>query len=398
MNCKNCKKEIPDGSVFCLYCGKKQIKTPRKTIKRENNSGTVYKRSDLKSRPWAAATPAQKGDDRRYHQQIIGYYETAQKAKDALDEYRRNPTTKLNITVKQLHEEWLPRGYKKISDALKNNYNSCWYKLRTIYDIKFRELRTQQMQDIIDYYDDDHQKEGPGGKLIFDKKTKQPVIDEPLSFSSLSKIKALLTMMYNYALENDIVNKNYAKFIILPEKGESSKERFTEVELKKIENAVDKVPFADCVLMMCYTGYRIGEFLSLDKFSIHYHNKKLILSGGEKTEAGKKRFMPVHSKVQKLFKKWIKKNGDTIICDEKGKPFTIKHFRDYCYYPALEQIGVRKLSPHATRRTFSTRSSAAGMRPEDLIALMGHTDFDVDIDSYINQEVDTLIKAVEKLS
>ena len=52
-------------------------------------------------------------------------------------------------------------------------------------------------------------------------------------------------------------------------------------------------------------------------------------------------------------------------------------------------VDVYKRQP---RRTYSTRLSAAGVSQEDIIALMGHTDFDVDIKHYINQEMDTLIK------
>ena len=31
---------------------------PRKSVKRENGSGSVYKRSDIKRRPWVAIAPA----------------------------------------------------------------------------------------------------------------------------------------------------------------------------------------------------------------------------------------------------------------------------------------------------------------------------------------------------
>ena len=108
--------------------------------------------------------------------------------------------------------------------------------------------------------------------------------------------------------------------------------------------------------------------------------------------------MPVHTRVKPLFEKWIAKKGERIICRDDGAPYSTKYFREECFYPALKKIGIRKLTPHATRRTFSTRSSAAGMRPEDIIALMGHTDFSVDVESYINQEVDTLARAIEKMS
>ena len=48
MNCNNakCGREIPDYSVFCLYCGRKQQRPQRKTNSRGNGLGTVYKRGD----------------------------------------------------------------------------------------------------------------------------------------------------------------------------------------------------------------------------------------------------------------------------------------------------------------------------------------------------------------
>lgn len=55
MQCVKCKKEIPEESVFCLYCGKKQSAEPRKAMKRANGMGSVYKLSGRRERPWAAA-------------------------------------------------------------------------------------------------------------------------------------------------------------------------------------------------------------------------------------------------------------------------------------------------------------------------------------------------------
>ena len=42
--------------------------------------------------------------------------------------------------------------------------------------------------------------------------------------------------------------------------------------------------------------------------------------------------------------------------------------------------------------------SAAGVQEEDFIALMGHSDFSVDIESYIFQSAEKLSKSIEKLS
>ena len=52
MECVKCKKEIEDDSVFCRFCGKKQITQKDKTNRsRPNGTGTVYKRG----KTWTAS-------------------------------------------------------------------------------------------------------------------------------------------------------------------------------------------------------------------------------------------------------------------------------------------------------------------------------------------------------
>ena len=43
VRCKKCRKDIPDESVYCLFCGTKQVKEKKKALKRANGTGTVYK-------------------------------------------------------------------------------------------------------------------------------------------------------------------------------------------------------------------------------------------------------------------------------------------------------------------------------------------------------------------
>lgn len=217
----------------------------RKAIKRENGTGSVYKRKDLKRRPWVAVAPAEliRDDEAgraNAKQMIIGHYATAQEAKDALDEYRRNPTTKYNIILEDLHEEWKDIAYRSISKQTKDNYDACWMKLEPLYKHRFRDIRTAQMQAILDTY-------------------------SAMSHSTLSKIKALLTQLYDYAMQNDIINRNYAQFLVLPNQTKTKKDCFSDLELEKIRKAAGIVPFADVILMMCYTGFRVSEFLELTR-------------------------------------------------------------------------------------------------------------------------------------
>ena len=44
--------------------------------------------------------------------------------------------------------------------------------------------------------------------------------------------------------------------------------------------------------------------------------------------------------------------------------------------------------------TFGTRMSAAGARPEDIQRIIGHTDYTMTANTYINQEIDSFSTAI----
>ncbi|MFR8294836.1 MAG: zinc-ribbon domain-containing protein [Ruminococcus sp.] len=51
MLCKKCRKEIPDGSIYCNYCGKKQETTKRKVRRRPRGAGCIRHRTDCRDNP-----------------------------------------------------------------------------------------------------------------------------------------------------------------------------------------------------------------------------------------------------------------------------------------------------------------------------------------------------------
>lgn len=399
---RRCNKGLEDFHMFCPYCGKNQSSKPQKQKKRSNGTGSIYVRKDLKSRPYAASKIY---NGKRIY---IGNYATRTEAVQALQEFEYNPVTKFNITLEQLHSEWQEIAYKDLGKSVQQNYNSAWYKLKPLYNRKFRDIRTGEMQAIIDFYEAPHHEIGVDGKPKYIDKngkgtytvTETPKISAGLKFSALHKIKCLLTSMYSYATQNDIVNKNYAEFIQLPKKNETNKSRFTDIQLEQLRRSIGFVPYADYIYCMCYLNFRVSEFLELTAESYHISNSGIpVFVGGKKTEAGTDRLVPIHPKIQGIVHDCINKHGETIFCDQDGRTLTPDHFRKYCFYPAIQQLGFSDdLTPHSCRRTFSTRMSAAGARQEDIIALMGHTNFDVDINHYINQETETLYNAIIKMA
>lgn len=65
----------------------------------------------------------------------------------------------------------------------------------------------------------------------------------------------------------------------------------------------------------------------------------------------------------------------------------------------MQSLGLSdELTPHSARHTFGTRMSAAGVRPEYLQRIMGHTDHSMTASVYINQDESTLKDAIAKMA
>lgn len=401
---RRCNKTFDDDFKFCPYCGKNQEVKKRTTkARRTKGTGSIYCRKDTKSKPWVAMSSI------TGEQKYIGSFATKIEAETALKDYEYNPVTDFNITLSQLHEQWMKQqSYKSLCDSTKSNYKTSWDKLITLHNMKFRELRTANYQAVIDFYSSAHHKRGVDGQLMYVdkngkntyKKTNRPLIIEGLKFSALNKVKCLLTSMYKYAMMNDIVNKDYATYIELPEPNDVKRTRFTDMQLLKVKQSIGVIPYAEYIYALCYLNFRVSEFLELttDNYIITETGIPIFVAG-KKTDAGTNRIVPIHPNIQGIVEKCIANGGKTIFCGSDGEALNKDNYLKYYFRPATRLMDLPDdLTPHSCRRTFSTRMSASGAREEDIIALMGHTNYDVDIKHYINQETETLYKAIKLMA
>ena len=64
----------------------------------------------------------------------------------------------------------------------------------------------------------------------------------------------------------------------------------------------------------------------------------------------------------------------------------------------MDALGLPEdLTPHSARHTFGTMLSAAGVPAEDIQRMMGHADYSVTANTYINQDVATLQASIERV-
>lgn len=140
---------------------------------------------------------------------------------------------------------------------------------------------------------------------------------------------------------------------------------------------------------------RISELLNLTKFDVDI--KKRIITGGVKTDAGKNRAIPINPKVYKYIKKWYNKGNNYLIFNAKGEKMTAKNYREDRYYPVLEKLGIRKLTPHCTRHTFASLMAKAGANTKAIQEIIGHEDYAFTANEYTHPDIEELKKAINMI-
>ena len=343
-------------------------------MRSSNGMGTITKRKGV-TKPYLVYGKAVnvEGVMKRPY---LGSYRTRKEAEQRRMEYYTNPNiTRTELTFQQVYEEYKKTlKYTELTKSTQNNYKAAYKHCNKLYGIKFCNLRTSHMQEVINQ-----------------------MHEEGLSQSSMKKVNALFSLMYGYALENDIVSKNYSEFVLLPKVEKKPKRSLTDLEIKKIYNAAyDGNTAAQWTLYLICSGWRISEMLELTRFN--YDPQEHCFMGGKKTDAGKNRLVPVLSSIQWIVDAQLARNGETVFCMKNGKPMTANYFRKYMFYPMLSELQIDEtLTPHATRHTFSTllkRNSADDFYRK---CLLGHSSGNVTDDVYTHAEIYDLKNTIELL-
>ena len=98
-----------------------------------------------------------------------------------------------NITLREMYTQWADKKYKGISRGTIHCYTAGWGRLSKYANLRVKDIRTEHFQEIID-----------------------SIIKSGMSRSTLEKQRTVSVLLCNYALENGVVDTNYAKFIRLP--------------------------------------------------------------------------------------------------------------------------------------------------------------------------------------
>lgn len=360
MLCKKCRREIPDGSIYCNWCGYRQVK-PRK--KRSNGEGSVYMTRNGK---WKAEVNMYR-DGKRYTATKAGLADrhTALEALAGLREKALEVTERpQNVTMQELYDEVTAKWYPNISRDKAGHYRTAWESIAKIHKAKIRGLRYADLQPLID--------ERAGG------------------YYPKRDIKVLLHKLYEQALKYDYADKDYSELLELPPMKAAERTALTRDEIQRMwDDYNEGHKNTRYFLIMCYTGIRTGEMLTIQKRNVHLREQ--YCTGGIKTEAGKKRRIYFCDKIMPLIDEAYHEDGE-LLCGLSTEAFYEE------WHIMAERIKLRAgLVPYCCRHTAPSMLAEEGVQPAIIQEIMGHTSYSMTAEHYTHISSEAIIDALNKL-
>ena len=215
------------------------------------------------------------------------------------------------------------------------------------------------------------------------------------NYPTLRKIKVLFNQLYKYAMENDIVDKDYSQFVDIAKHKERKEEihkPFTDKEINKLWESIDRNEYISVILMLIYSGVRISELLDLKKEDVHLNENYFDIIES-KTEAGIRK-VPIATKTKPFFEKWINNNSDYLICNASNRKFTYSTFLRNYWLPLMSEFGFEHL-PHDTRHTTVSMLVKANVNQTLIKRIVGHSGaMDLTEKVYTHFDVQQLVDAI----
>ena len=254
MVCVKCKREIPDGALWCCWCGKKQTAAPKQRTKRANGTGCVIKRG----KTWTCVITIGLKPDGQPVRKTKGGFRTRTEALEYLPQMKFQPSAQR--TVGQLHDALLPH-IEKLSKDKQSHYRTAWSRLKRLHGADVTSLSIADLQ---------HTMDAAVG-----------------SYYPAKDIRDLLSLIYNRAIAEELVSVNKARFLVLPDLIEQNTVPFTADEVAALwRDYQDGHPETGLFLLMIYTGMMPGELRRLTVGMIDLPHRRIV-GAGMKTEKRK---------------------------------------------------------------------------------------------------------------
>jgi len=313
-------------------------------MRRPNGSGTVFKLSGNRRRPWAARKTVGWKSNGQPIYAFVGYYENRKDALDALERFNVKPSDR-KVTFGECSDAALKECEDELSKSAMEQMRIASERCKALNRMKMDDVRLNDLQPIV----------------------------SSTSESVGKKTKTYLLKVFSYAVRHEIIPVERPQIVhyikLSAEKGNVLKRQiFASVEVSEITDPLD--------LILLYTGMRVGEMLALEAEDVHLDERWLYIKKS-KTEAGV-RVVPIAERIVPCF--------DAIPAKLSYTGFK-KRFRKK--YP--------NHLPHDLRHTFVSLCADRGIDERIIKAIVGHAGSGITETVYTHLDLQVLLDAVNQL-
>ena len=407
IKCPECELQVSDKALQCPHCGYPMTPESKPFTQSRSNKHkrlpngfgqiTEIKNKNLRNRFRVMITVSKTTEGKPIAKLLKpkAYFSTYNEAYTALVEYNRDPYDLNSImTMEELYDKWSKEKYKKCSPGAKRAYKSAWNYSSLIHDLPLRAVRARHLKECIET-----------AHII---KNGEKIEATP---GVKSKMKILFNMLFDYAVEYELTDKNYSRAFSLSEDIQKEIEEtrvnhisFDEWELKIMWDHVDEDEYLGYILYQCYSGWRPTEMCLLRVSDVHLDEGYVV--GGIKTESGKDRIVPIHPKVRyivereynrakELKSEWLFNNLGTTYKNSKKISYT--GFRRI-FNRIMDWLNLNpEHRPHDPRKTFITLAKKYNMDEYALKRIVGHAINDITESIYTDRPLEWYIKEIQKI-
>jgi Integrase len=409
LKCKECDLQVSDKAISCPHCGcpthpdvlRKRLKKSKKRLRLPNGFGQISKINDVNMRNQyrAMVTVGKNSTGRPICKPLKpnAYFHTYNEAYAALVAYNQNPyDLEVSITVKDLYEKWCEQYFKTLKvESSCRTIISAWSYCSSVYDMRASDLRARHIKGCMDE-----------GFVV--RKGKKCLATVGIK----GRIKSLFNLMLDYALEYELVDRNYARTFNVSDETLKEVERtrkghlsFKDEEMKILWNEINSTKYVDIILIQCYSGWRPQELGLIELEDVNLNDWTFV--GGMKSDAGENRIVPIHSKIRHLVEEKyneakILKSKYLLNCpDARTHRNSIKLTYDKYAYRFKNVKNTLKLNPehrpHDPRKHFVTMAKKYKIDEYAIKYMVGHSITDITEKIYTDRDVDWLKTEIEKI-
>lgn len=374
--------------MICPHCGmeieEKRKYTRRKRRRLPNGFGQI---SEIKGRnlvkPFRAMVTIDKDAYGKPIAKLLepeAYFKTYNEAYEALLEYNRMRGIYYDgMTMEALYKEWFSKTTGDLSESRKKSIRHFWSCCDEISAIPIANLTVRHVKQCLETTDSYNYKLG---------------------------VKGLISRMLNYAVENEYLNKNILAYVdvSLGAKAPETEHHKSYTDLEMATLWRNQNINTELILVQCYSGWRPSELLSMRLENISLND--MTMRGGMKTDAGKDRVVPIHSRIQEIVKRRFALSASNrspwlfSIRNAAGE-WTKMSLSTYerRLKDAMRELGLDEThSPHDARKQFVTMAKRSGVDEYAIKRIVGHAIKDITESVYTDRDVEWLRSEIEKIT